>query len=103
MDRETGKPKGFGFCEFFDKATAESAYRCVAWASTAKPDHKEQQGRSSRALPHTPHTPPHTPWVRPCRNLNNTDFKGRPVRLDYAEEEMTDRDRKVRSGRGGER
>jgi hypothetical protein len=36
-----------------------------------------------------------------CRNLNNTDFKGRPVRIDYAEEEMTERDRKVRSARAG--
>jgi RNA recognition motif-containing protein len=26
-DRETGKLKGFGFCEFNDKATAESAKR----------------------------------------------------------------------------
>lgn len=26
-DRETGRPKGFGFCEFYDKATAESAHR----------------------------------------------------------------------------
>jgi hypothetical protein len=26
-DRETGRPKGFGFCEFFDVATAESAHR----------------------------------------------------------------------------
>ena len=26
-DRETGKPKGFGFCEFFDVMTADSAVR----------------------------------------------------------------------------
>jgi len=26
-DRDTGRPKGFGFCEFFDVATAESAHR----------------------------------------------------------------------------
>lgn len=27
IDRDTGKPKGYGFCEFYDRATAESAYR----------------------------------------------------------------------------
>ncbi len=26
-DRDTGRPKGFGFCEFYDVATAESAHR----------------------------------------------------------------------------
>lgn len=26
-DRETGRPKGFGFCEYYDIATAESAFR----------------------------------------------------------------------------
>lgn len=51
MDRETGKPKGFGFCEFHSKEDAESAYR----------------------------------------NLNNTLFKGRQIRIDFAEENMSDR------------
>lgn len=27
VDKESGRPKGFGFCEFFDVATAESAFR----------------------------------------------------------------------------
>ncbi len=27
IDRDTGKPKGYGFCEFYDRATAESAFR----------------------------------------------------------------------------
>eukprot|EP00798_Chlamydomonas_sp_ICE-L_P013182 gene13182-30668_t len=27
VDKESGKPKGFGFCEFYDKNTAESAVR----------------------------------------------------------------------------
>ncbi len=26
-DKDTGKPKGYGFCEYFDPATAESAVR----------------------------------------------------------------------------
>lgn len=51
MDRDTGKPKGFGFCEFHSKDDAESAYR----------------------------------------NLNNTMFKGRQIRIDFAEENMSDR------------
>ncbi|KAF6251414.1 hypothetical protein COO60DRAFT_1298318 [Scenedesmus sp. NREL 46B-D3] len=45
-DRETGRPKGFGFCEYYDKATAESAHR----------------------------------------NLNGTEFHGRNIRIDFAEE-----------------
>lgn len=51
MDRETGKPKGFGFCEFHSKEDAESAYR----------------------------------------NLNNTMFKNRQIRIDFAEENISDR------------
>lgn len=51
MDRETGKPKGFGFCEFHSKDDAESAFR----------------------------------------NLNGTMFKNRQIRIDYAEENMSDR------------
>lgn len=27
IDRDTGEGKGFGFAEFYDKATAESAFR----------------------------------------------------------------------------
>ena len=27
FDKDTGKPKGYGFCEFFDVHTAESAVR----------------------------------------------------------------------------
>ena len=27
FDKETGKPKGYGFCEFFDRPTAECAVR----------------------------------------------------------------------------
>eukprot|EP00212_Chloropicon_laureae_P007303 CAMPEP_0197497592 /NCGR_PEP_ID=MMETSP1311-20131121/52308_1 /TAXON_ID=464262 /ORGANISM="Genus nov. species nov., Strain RCC856" /LENGTH=76 /DNA_ID=CAMNT_0043043263 /DNA_START=60 /DNA_END=287 /DNA_ORIENTATION=- len=29
FDRDTGKPKGFGFCEFYDVMTAESAVRNI--------------------------------------------------------------------------
>ena len=43
-DRETGKPKGYGFCEYQDIETAQSA----------------------------------------LRNLNNTDFNGRPLRVGVA-------------------
>jgi cleavage stimulation factor subunit 2 len=43
-DRETGKPKGYGFCEYQDVETAQSA----------------------------------------LRNLNNTDFNGRPLRVGVA-------------------
>ncbi|XP_013385794.1 cleavage stimulation factor subunit 2-like [Lingula anatina] len=43
-DRETGKPKGYGFCEYQDTETAQSA----------------------------------------MRNLNNTEFNGRPLRVGVA-------------------
>lgn len=46
-DRETGKPKGFGFCEYGDAETAQSA----------------------------------------IRNLNNVDFHGRNLRVDYADDD----------------
>lgn len=56
MDRETGRPKGFAFCEFHSKDDAESAYR----------------------------------------NLNNTTFKSRQIRIDFAEENMSERGYKPR-------
>ncbi|KAI8054627.1 hypothetical protein BDF22DRAFT_601115, partial [Syncephalis plumigaleata] len=49
FDRETGKPRGYGFCEFFDAETAGSA----------------------------------------VRNLSNYDVGGRPLRVDFADVEMT--------------
>uniref|UniRef100_A0A383VJU0 RRM domain-containing protein n=1 Tax=Tetradesmus obliquus TaxID=3088 RepID=A0A383VJU0_TETOB len=59
-DRETGRPKGFGFCEYYDKATAESAHR----------------------------------------NLNGTDFHGRSIRIDFAEEFTKPGQRNDRDDRG---
>jgi len=47
FDRDTGKPKGYGFCEYRDAETALSA----------------------------------------MRNLNNHDFNGRPLRVDFADNE----------------
>lgn len=61
MDRDTGRPKGFGFCEYYDKATAESAHR----------------------------------------NLSNTDFHGRSIRIDFAEE-LSGKSRGGERERGGE-
>lgn len=61
MDRDTGKPKGFGFCEFHSKEDAESAYR----------------------------------------NLNNTMFKNRQIRIDFAEENISDRVGYKPRGEGG--
>jgi cleavage stimulation factor subunit 2 len=67
-DRDTGRPKGYGFCEFRDPETAQSA----------------------------------------IRNLNNYDFHGRPLRVDYADDDKSfpnsgkDRDRD-RSGGDGDR
>ncbi len=49
FDRDTGKPKGYGFCEYRDAETALSA----------------------------------------MRNLNNSEFNGRPLRVDFAENEKT--------------
>lgn len=46
FDRESGKPKGYGFCEYRDQETALSA----------------------------------------MRNLNNYDFNGRPLRVDFADQ-----------------
>ena len=46
-DKDTGRPKGFGFCEYRDAATAQSA----------------------------------------IRNLNNSDFRGRAVRVDSSDQQ----------------
>ncbi|XP_064628560.1 cleavage stimulation factor subunit 2-like [Lineus longissimus] len=53
-DRETGKPKGYGFCEYQDIETSQSA----------------------------------------MRNLNNTDFNGRPLRVGAAAGEQNKDDTK---------
>eukprot|EP01125_Pyxidicula_operculata_P022435 TRINITY_DN916_c0_g1_i1.p1 TRINITY_DN916_c0_g1~~TRINITY_DN916_c0_g1_i1.p1 ORF type:complete len:353 (-),score=42.62 TRINITY_DN916_c0_g1_i1:97-1155(-) len=47
FDKDTGKPKGYGFCEYRDSATAQSA----------------------------------------MRNLNGYEMNGRPLRVDFAENE----------------
>ena len=52
FDRETGKPKGFGFCEFQDVETAMCA----------------------------------------VRNLNNYELNGRQLKINFADNEYTDRD-----------
>ena len=59
-DRETGKPKGFGFCEFFDVHTAESAPHTPANATHAHAMHDQQEEEEAlrrpvwfcRSLPH---------------------------------------------------
>lgn len=48
FDRDSGKPKGFGFCEYRDAETAQSA----------------------------------------IRNLNGVEANGRPLRVDFAENEV---------------
>eukprot|EP01116_Phalansterium_solitarium_P004141 TRINITY_DN15039_c0_g1_i1.p1 TRINITY_DN15039_c0_g1~~TRINITY_DN15039_c0_g1_i1.p1 ORF type:complete len:377 (-),score=102.32 TRINITY_DN15039_c0_g1_i1:160-1290(-) len=60
FDRDTGKPKGYGFCEYRDSETAMSA----------------------------------------MRNLNNYEFNGRTIRVDFAENETKALDRAAADGRG---
>lgn len=60
VDRETGKPKGYGFCEYRDDETAASARR----------------------------------------NLQGYEINGRPLRVDYAENDKG-LDRNREQGRGG--
>lgn len=58
FDRDTGKPKGYGFCEYRDS------------------------GKSSSALSYTKETA-----LSAIRNLNNVDFNGRNLRVDFADQE----------------
>uniref|UniRef100_A0A0R3QCJ5 RRM domain-containing protein n=1 Tax=Brugia timori TaxID=42155 RepID=A0A0R3QCJ5_9BILA len=55
-DRDTGKPKGYGFCEYNDSQTAESAIRTVI----------------------------HLMMQLLIRNLNGFELNGRPLRVDSA-------------------
>ncbi|VDM12750.1 unnamed protein product, partial [Wuchereria bancrofti] len=55
-DRDTGKPKGYGFCEYNDAQTAESAIRTVI----------------------------HMLIQLLIRNLNGFELNGHPLRVDSA-------------------
>jgi len=65
FDRETGKPKGYGLCEFagipllFKISIANVSYSC--------------------------HLPNHKTALSAVRNLNGTDVGGRPLRIDLAD------------------
>jgi cleavage stimulation factor subunit 2 len=62
FDRETGKPRGYGFCEFAGNACL-SHFR---WPLTGSPiDHETA--------------------LSAVRNLNNVDVGGRPLRIDLAD------------------
>ena len=61
FDRETGKPRGYGFCEFTG-ALHPTLYH----------------------LPFTPH-PDHDTALSAVRNLNNIEVKGRNLRIDLAD------------------
>lgn len=67
-DRETGKPKGFGFCEFRDQETAKSAIRYAGMVAACC-------GACA-------------PWLR--SNLDNYDFHGRSLRVRFADDTQTD-------------
>ncbi|KAI8388400.1 uncharacterized protein BYT42DRAFT_492362 [Radiomyces spectabilis] len=79
FDRESGRPKGYGFCEFYDAETAASAVRNlndyevggrqlrVDYA--AMDDHQRSAGPHNKHAPQQPtpsqHAPPPMPQVRP--------------------------------------
>mmetsp|Transcript_21216 Transcript_21216/g.46403 ORF Transcript_21216/g.46403 Transcript_21216/m.46403 type:complete len:430 (+) Transcript_21216:93-1382(+) len=77
-DKDTGKPKGYGFCEYYDQATAESAVRNL--------NGHEISGRSLRVDFAEDHT------------TERKDFRERDRDRDFRER---DRDRRDRDqGRG---
>jgi cleavage stimulation factor subunit 2 len=65
FDRETGKPRGYGFCEF-------------AGAHASVPS-------SILSLPKFPQPTDHETALSAVRNLNNVDVGGRPLRIDLAD------------------
>ena len=62
-DKDSNKPKGYAFCEFYDRATTESA----------------------------------------VRNLDKHDVGGRTLRVDFAEDNTSGRERGGERGRDGPR
>ena len=62
-DKDSNKPKGYAFCEFYDRATTESA----------------------------------------VRNLDKHDVGGRTLRVDFAEDNTSGRERGSERGRDGPR
>jgi len=69
FDRETGKPKGYGFCEF---AGAHDIIigEIILLSSTEPPPQDPQD---------------HKTTLSAVRNLNGTDVGGRPLRIDLAD------------------
>lgn len=80
FDRETGKPRGYGFCEFAGTSSAVHfplARRCVS-------NHKLACRLSSLAFT-VLQTTDHETAASAVRNLNNVDVGGRPLRIDLAD------------------
>ncbi|TFY55548.1 hypothetical protein EVJ58_g8174 [Rhodofomes roseus] len=85
-DRDTGKPRGYGFCEFSGTASFP-AYQCVAHMSDFNcnmfslclQNYNLHGTRDRTGIPCVQHA------ESAVRNLNGHDLGGRPLRIDLAD------------------
>ncbi|TFK53142.1 hypothetical protein OE88DRAFT_1807033 [Heliocybe sulcata] len=78
FDRETGKPRGYGFCEF----TGTYYLEFVSLSTTFNIRNSPYATFSTCA---TRQTTDHETAMSAVRNLNNVDVGGRPLRIDLAD------------------
>jgi cleavage stimulation factor subunit 2 len=84
FDRDTGKPRGYGFCEFAGTVLFINSIAVAPYISSLS----DFNARSiiTHCLPqNAPISQDHETALSAVRNLNNTDVGGRPLRIDLAD------------------
>lgn len=82
-DRDSGKPKGYGFCEFAGTSCPVFPSDGPLRSTTSRNVERCTASRTTRCT----YSPPtdHETAASAVRNLNNVDVGGRPIRIDIAD------------------